>query len=285
MADANPPDDFYERLGVPRTATFQQIKQAYRKKATETHPDSGGDKETFIALTEAYEVLSNPETRAAYDRGEYKGHGGNPHSSPSETPDASTEADPYLTPNAITWSVGDGHTPEPVVVRLSNRGGLTVTKFGPQKMRGDFWAIDNWDIVMEGDDLVDYTFTPADDIPESQKDKVQFFVDDKTVDVTITVSVLVNPTPPPHDPPRSSSTSWSPLEPSTSSSSTAHARPTRPVVRRRRPKTGKLVGTGICVFLWWFVLTEGFAGFRFIINPFAWLPVIIWFVYVLYVSL
>lgn len=275
MNSANLPGDFYERLGVPRTATFQQIKRAYRKKAAETHPDSGGNEETFIALTEAYEVLSNPEARGAYDRGEYKRHSGKPRSSPPETSDESTEADPYLTPSAITWSVGGGHTPEPVVIRLSNRGGLTVTKFGPQRMKGDFWAINNWDIVMEGDDLVDYTFTPADDIPEDQKDKVQFFVDDKTVDLTISVSVLVKPTPPPHDP------LWSPLEPSTSSSSTTYTRPTRPVVRRRRPKTGKLVGTGICAFLWWFVLTEGFAGFRFIINPFAWLPVVIWCAYAL----
>ena len=65
-------DDFYATLGVPRDAAEADIKRAYRKLAMEHHPDrTGGDKaseERFKEITEAYEVLRDPEKRAAYDR-------------------------------------------------------------------------------------------------------------------------------------------------------------------------------------------------------------------------
>lgn len=66
--------DFYAILGIPRDADEQQIKKGYRKMAVRWHPDkhSGAeqaDAETkFKETAEAYEVLSNPDTRAAYDR-------------------------------------------------------------------------------------------------------------------------------------------------------------------------------------------------------------------------
>jgi molecular chaperone DnaJ len=64
--------DFYTVLGVPRDATEADIKKAYRKLAMEWHPDrNNGDKaaeEQFKLVTEAYEVLRDPEKRAAYDR-------------------------------------------------------------------------------------------------------------------------------------------------------------------------------------------------------------------------
>ncbi len=75
--------DFYVTLGVERTAADDEIKKAYRKLAMAYHPDrNGGSKEAeekFKAITEAYDVLRDPQKRAAYDRyGEagLKGGGG-----------------------------------------------------------------------------------------------------------------------------------------------------------------------------------------------------------------
>ena len=60
--------DLYEILGVSRDATPDDVKRAYRRKARESHPDAGGDEETFKQVTHAYQVLSDPEKRARYDR-------------------------------------------------------------------------------------------------------------------------------------------------------------------------------------------------------------------------
>lgn len=57
----------YTILGVPKDADDQAIKQAYRKLAAEHHPDKGGDKEQFLKVQAAYELLSNPERRQRYD--------------------------------------------------------------------------------------------------------------------------------------------------------------------------------------------------------------------------
>jgi molecular chaperone DnaJ len=64
--------DFYDVLGVQRTAADDEIKKAYRKLAMAYHPDrNGGSKdaeEKFKSITEAYDVLRDPQKRAAYDR-------------------------------------------------------------------------------------------------------------------------------------------------------------------------------------------------------------------------
>ena len=64
--------DYYQILGVARDASPEQIKKAYRKLAREFHPDvaSGdGSEDRFKDVSRAYEVLSNPGKRQAYDRG------------------------------------------------------------------------------------------------------------------------------------------------------------------------------------------------------------------------
>jgi molecular chaperone DnaJ len=78
--------DFYEVLGINKSASPEEIKKAYRKKAIEFHPDKNpGDKqaeENFKTCAEAYEVLSDPDKKARYDQyghaafegGGYGGH-------------------------------------------------------------------------------------------------------------------------------------------------------------------------------------------------------------------
>jgi molecular chaperone DnaJ len=62
------PKDYYAILGVPRTATQEEIKKAYRKLAHQYHPDKkGGDEAKFKEVNEAYQVLSDPKKRANYD--------------------------------------------------------------------------------------------------------------------------------------------------------------------------------------------------------------------------
>src|SRR5258708_2073676 len=63
--------DYYQILGVPKTATDKEIKAAYRKLARKHHPDvNQGNKaaeDTFKDVGEAYDVLSDPDKRAKYD--------------------------------------------------------------------------------------------------------------------------------------------------------------------------------------------------------------------------
>lgn len=63
--------DYYDVLGVPRDAGAEQLQQAFRKLARANHPDVNSDpaaEDRFKEINEAYQVLSDPKTRARYDR-------------------------------------------------------------------------------------------------------------------------------------------------------------------------------------------------------------------------
>ncbi|NLB30345.1 MAG: DnaJ domain-containing protein, partial [Alcaligenaceae bacterium] len=64
--------DYYESLGLGKNASEDEIKKAFRKLAMKYHPDrTQGDKEAeekFKTIKEAYDVLSDPEKKSAYDR-------------------------------------------------------------------------------------------------------------------------------------------------------------------------------------------------------------------------
>jgi molecular chaperone DnaJ len=74
------PQDLYATMGVPRDASQEDIKRAFRKLAMEYHPDRNkedGAEQRFKEVAAAYEVLSDPEKRTAYDRYGMAGVGGN----------------------------------------------------------------------------------------------------------------------------------------------------------------------------------------------------------------
>jgi len=68
--------DYYELLGISKSASPDEIKKAFRKAAVEHHPDKGGDESKFKEINEAYEVLSNPDKRKRYDQFGHAGVGG-----------------------------------------------------------------------------------------------------------------------------------------------------------------------------------------------------------------
>jgi DnaJ-class molecular chaperone len=71
-------EDLYALLGVGREASQDEIKRSYRKLAKELHPDLNPDKEVaerFKQITSAYDLLSDPDKRARYDRGEIDASG------------------------------------------------------------------------------------------------------------------------------------------------------------------------------------------------------------------
>lgn len=60
--------DYYQTLGVTKTASQDEIKKAYRKLAMKYHPDKGGDEQKFKEISVAYDTLSDPQKRSQYDQ-------------------------------------------------------------------------------------------------------------------------------------------------------------------------------------------------------------------------
>jgi len=75
--------DYYAALGVPRTATADDIKKAFRRLASQHHPDRGGDTQKFQTIQEAYATLGDEQKRAEYNNprpqfGGFSGFHGHP---------------------------------------------------------------------------------------------------------------------------------------------------------------------------------------------------------------
>jgi DnaJ-class molecular chaperone len=66
----------YQTLGVDRNSSPEDIKRAYRRLASQHHPDKGGDKARFQEIQSAYDMLTNPQKRAAHDNPSPFGHPG-----------------------------------------------------------------------------------------------------------------------------------------------------------------------------------------------------------------
>ena len=60
--------DYYSILGVKKNASDAEIKKAFRKLASEHHPDKGGDQKRFVQIKEAYDVLRDPKKKSVYDQ-------------------------------------------------------------------------------------------------------------------------------------------------------------------------------------------------------------------------
>src|SRR5262245_43033991 len=101
------PRDYYETLGVKKDASEADIKRAYRKLARQYHPDRNpGDKqaeERFKEVQDAYDVLSDKEKRAYYDRFGFVGHG--PHAGPGSHAGSGTGGPRGQT---FRWGFGGG---------------------------------------------------------------------------------------------------------------------------------------------------------------------------------
>jgi DnaJ-class molecular chaperone len=102
-------EDPYSVLGVKRDASQAEIKRAYRKLAKEMHPDLNPDKpevgERFKAVTAAYDLLSDPELRGRYDRGEIDASG-------HERPQQRTYRDFAEDPDATRFYTREGFRDE-----------------------------------------------------------------------------------------------------------------------------------------------------------------------------
>ena len=110
MAAAGDPRAYYRTLGVPRTASADDIKTAFRERAKELHPDSGGtgDEARFRRLLEAYNTLREPQLRLRYDaEGLASERGGNPDPG-VDMPEPASQDSIHSAPSLTQWRWPNG---------------------------------------------------------------------------------------------------------------------------------------------------------------------------------
>jgi DnaJ-class molecular chaperone len=125
--------DHYQTLGVPPTATQREISTAYRKFMRTHHPDidsDATDRSELLRIMQAFAVLRNPVTRAAYDQAVSRHQGGQgPHSA---------EPPPGQPPPRRS-------APQDVPVRVVRRGSGPLFRVSPVRWESGPWAVPNTD--------------------------------------------------------------------------------------------------------------------------------------------
>ncbi len=130
--------DYYKTLGVQRSASIDQIKKAYKSLAKKYHPDvnkDAGATELFLAVTEAYEILSDPAEKMRYDGGIYSRRT-RPRPEPPKPPPEPPKKEPHNEPSAdqvdCSFFGGSG----------TGRNILRTIKLTPEQMRfgGPHWT-------------------------------------------------------------------------------------------------------------------------------------------------
>lgn len=114
--------DYYEVLGVAKSATQDEIKRAFHKLAHKYHPDKGGDERKFKEINEAYQVLSDQQKRAQYDQYGRVFENGQAGGNPFEG-------------QGFNWSWGNRPQGEDIEFDFSNIGDVFEEFFGGQGRR------------------------------------------------------------------------------------------------------------------------------------------------------
>jgi hypothetical protein len=124
-----PQGSHYDVLGVPATATPDEVRAAFRQAARDHHPDTGGDGRRMLDLNAAWHVLGDPIRRAAYDRQLARrgqaGHGG-------------------VAAGAAAWSAGPGDAPDAPVSDEWRDLEVDLADdrpYGPTRALDGWWAI------------------------------------------------------------------------------------------------------------------------------------------------
>jgi DnaJ-class molecular chaperone len=162
-------NDPYQELGVAKTATADEIKKAYRKLAKQHHPDlnpgSSAASARFKDISAAYELLSDPEKRGRFDRGEIDASG-------QERAEASFYRAYGGGPQGAKYRAGAGFDPSDLFSDLFSRAGKGGggEEFGEFRMRG-----------------ADVSYASTVDFVEAAKGATKrlSFPDGRTLDVTV----------------------------------------------------------------------------------------------------